>query len=154
MKVIISYQKWRREKGWHIWWKWSSASIKYAALSIPIFCCINTVNSFEFQGVIKREFLLSTQPVEGDWKISVTAAEVINGKLFTQWGHICQLLTFEHYLILWCLSVLIIGSESWTNHWSEALRFVSRAMLVVVVKCSAARLGTCGKRHAVELLRF
>ena len=27
-------------------------------------------------GVVKREFLLSTQPVEGDWKISVTAAEV------------------------------------------------------------------------------
>jgi len=26
--------------------------------------------------VVKREFLLSTQPVEGDWKISVTAAEV------------------------------------------------------------------------------
>ena len=27
-------------------------------------------------GVIKREFLLSTQPVEGNWKISVSAAEV------------------------------------------------------------------------------
>jgi len=27
-------------------------------------------------GVIKREFLLSTQPVEGNWKISVSASEV------------------------------------------------------------------------------
>lgn len=29
-------------------------------------------------GVIKKEFLLSTQPVEGNWKISVTAAKVLD----------------------------------------------------------------------------
>ncbi|XP_078364931.1 CD109 antigen-like isoform X2 [Oculina patagonica] len=33
------------------------------------------VNLNSQSGVIKREFLLSTQPVEGEWKISVTAAE-------------------------------------------------------------------------------
>ncbi|KAJ7374575.1 hypothetical protein OS493_004913 [Desmophyllum pertusum] len=33
------------------------------------------VNLNSQSGVIKREFLLSTQPVEGNWKISVTAAE-------------------------------------------------------------------------------
>ena len=34
-------------------------------------------------GVVKREFLLSTQPVEGDWKISVMAAEVRKSVLST-----------------------------------------------------------------------
>ncbi|CAH3196115.1 unnamed protein product [Porites evermanni] len=33
------------------------------------------VNLNSASGVIKREFLLSTQPVEGNWKISVSAAE-------------------------------------------------------------------------------
>lgn len=50
--------------------KLSETNKKYTVSTLIKKKCLSII------GVIKREFLLSTQPVEGNWKISVSAAEV------------------------------------------------------------------------------
>ena len=55
-------------------WKLSETKKKYTVSTFIKKNCLSII------GVIKREFLLSTQPVEGNWKISVSAAEVCTFK--------------------------------------------------------------------------
>ena len=54
--------------------KLSETNKKYTVSTLIKKKCLSII------GVIKREFLMSTQPVEGNWKISVSAAEVCTFK--------------------------------------------------------------------------